>query len=96
MHMYGFRVVLKDTFAPGDLDTVINQLVFRGHGDLEQFVDDRDLFVRVVGEIMTEFNMQQPPEADTIGDGENKWIRIFWGREHVGPEDRDQWRDHNF
>ena len=32
MHMYGFRVVLKDTFAPGDLDTVINQLVFRGHG----------------------------------------------------------------
>ena len=96
MHMYGFRVVLKDTFAPGDLDTVINQLVFRGHGDLEQFVDDRDLFVRVVGEIMAEFNMQQPPEADTIGDGENKWIRIFWGREHVGPEDRDQWRDHNF
>ena len=95
MHVYGFRV-LKDTFAPGDLDTVINQLVFRGHGDLEQFVDDRDLFVRVVGEIMTEFNMQQPPEADTIGDGENKWIRIFWGREHVGPEDRDQWRDHNF
>ena len=52
MHMYGFRVVLKDTFAPGDLDTVIDQLVFRGHGDLEQFVDDRDLFVRVVGEIM--------------------------------------------
>ena len=34
MHMYGFRVVLKDTFAPGDLDTVINQLVFRGQGDL--------------------------------------------------------------
>ena len=96
MHLYGFRVVLKDTFAPGDLDTVINQLVFRGHGDLEQFVDDRDLFVRVVGEIMEEFNMQQPTEADTMGDGENKWIRIFWGREHVGPEDRDQWRDHNF
>ena len=57
--MYGFRVVLKDTFAPGDLDTVINQLVFRSQGDLEQFVDNRDLFVRVVGEIMTEFNMQQ-------------------------------------
>ena len=75
MHMYGFRVVLKDTFAPGDLDTVINQLVFRGHGDLEQFVDDRDLFVRVVGEIMDEFNMQQPTEADTIGDVENKWPR---------------------
>ena len=96
MHMYGFRVVLKDTFAPGDLDTVINQLVFRGHGDLEQFVDDRDLFVRVVGEIMDEFNMQQPTETDTIGEVENKWIRIFWGREHVGPEDRDQWRDHDF
>ena len=80
MHMYGFRVVLKDTFAPGDLDTVINQLVFRGHGDLEQFVDDRDLFVRVVGEIMDEFNMQQPTEADTIREVENKWIRIFWGR----------------
>ena len=48
MHMYGFRVVLKDTFAPGNLDTVINQLVFCGHGDLEQFVDDRDLFIRVV------------------------------------------------
>ena len=44
MHMYGFRIVLKDTFAPGDLDTVINQLVFRGHGDLEQFVDDRIFF----------------------------------------------------
>ena len=44
---------------------------------------------------MTEFNMQQPSEADMIGDGENKWIRILWGREHVGPEDRDQWRDHN-
>ena len=28
-------------------------------------------------------------QADTIGDGESKWIRIFWGREHVGPEDRD-------
>ena len=24
MHMYGFRVILKDTFAPGDLDTVRN------------------------------------------------------------------------
>ena len=63
MHMYGFRVILKDTFAPGDLDTVINQLVFRSQGDLEQFVKDRDLFVRVVGEIMTEFNVQQPPLA---------------------------------
>ena len=28
-------------------------------------------------------------------DGDNKWIRIFWGREHVGPADRDQWRDHD-
>ena len=93
MHMYGFRVILKDTFAPGDLDAVINQLVFRSHGYLEQFVEDRDLFVRVVGEIMTEFNMQQPPPEDAEGD--NKWIRIFWGREHVGPEDREQWRDHD-
>ena len=105
MHMYGFRVILKNTFAPGDLDTVINQLVFRSQGNLEQFVDDRDLFIRVVGEIMTEFNMQQPPSAHApqgsgiLGsedpEGDNKWIRIFWGREHVGPEDRDQWRDHD-
>ena len=105
MHMYSFRVILKNTFAPGDLDTVINQLVFRSQGDLEQFVEDRDLFVRVVGEIMTEFNMQQPPSAHAShetgllgsedADGDNKWIRIFWGREHVGPEDRDQWRDHD-
>ena len=102
MHMYGFRVIL---FAPGDLDTVINQLVFRSHGNLRQFVDDRNLFIWVVGEIMTEFNMQQPPSAQapqdlgTRGsenaDGDNKWICIFWGREHVGPDDRDQWRDHD-
>ena len=105
MHMHGFRVILKNTFAPGDLDTVINQLVFRCHGNLQQFVDDRDLFIRVVGEIMTEFNMQQPPSAHapqdsgTLGsedtNGDNKWIRIFWRREHVGPADRDQWRDHD-
>ena len=53
---------------------------------------------------MTEFNMQQqPPSApDKTGspgaedtDGDKKWIRIFWGREHVGPDDRDQWRDHD-
>ena len=54
---------------------------------------------------MTEFNLQQPPsthaphEAGMLGreaaDGDNKWICIFWGREHVGPEDRDQWRDHD-
>ena len=105
MHMYGFRVILRNTFAPGDLDTVINQLVFRSQGDLEQFVDNRDLFIRVVGEIMTEFNMQQPSsapathEAGPLGtedaEGDKKWIRIFWGREHVGPDDRDQWRDHD-
>ena len=41
MHMYGFRVILRNTFAP-----VINQLVFQGQGDLEQFVDDCDLFIR--------------------------------------------------
>ena len=50
MHMYGFRVILRNTFAPRDLD-------------LEQFVDDRNLFIRVVGEIITEFNMQQPSSA---------------------------------
>ena len=93
------------TASAGDLDTVINQLVFRGHGDLEQFVDDRDLFIRVVGEIMTEFNMQQPSSAITsheVGplgteevEGDKKWIRIFWGQEHVGPDDREQWRDHD-
>ena len=101
----GKKKILRNTFAPGDLDTVINQLVFRSQGDLEQFVDNRDLFIRVVGEIMTEFNMQQPSsatathEADSLGtedaEGDKKWIRIFWGREHVGPDDRDQWRDHD-
>ena len=30
------------TPSPGDLDTVINQLVFRGQGDLEQFVEVRE------------------------------------------------------
>ena len=83
--MYGFRVILRNTFAPGDLDTVINQLVFQGQEDLEQFVDDRDLFIRVVGEIMTEFNMQQPSsaiashEVGSLGteeaEGDKKWIR---------------------
>ena len=28
-------------------------------------------------------------------NGDNKWICIFWGQEHVGPADRDQWRDHD-
>ena len=42
MHMYGFRIILKNTFATDDLDTVINQLVFRSQGHLQQFVDDRD------------------------------------------------------
>ena len=105
MHMYGFRVILKNTFAPEDLDTVVNQLVFRCQGDLHQFVDDRDLFIRVVGEIMTEFNLQKhpsthaPQDSGTLGpedtDGDKKWIRTFWGREPVGPPDRDQWRDHD-
>ena len=84
MHMYGFRVILKNTFATEDLDTVINQLVFRSQGDLEQFVEDRDLFIRVVGEIMIEFNLQQPPSSQAPQDsrtlrpedneGDNKWI----------------------
>ena len=84
--MYGFQIILRNTFAPGDLDTVINQLVFRGQEELKQFVDDRDLFIRVVGEIMTEFNMQQPSSAPAtykVGSlgtekGDKKWIRIFW------------------
>ena len=68
-------------------------------------MDDRDLFIRVVGEIMTEFNMQQPSsaiasyEVGSLGteeaEGDKKWIRIFWGREHVGSDDREQWRDHD-
>ena len=68
-------------------DTVINQLVFQGQRDLEQFVDDHNLFIRVVGEIMTEFNMQQPLSAiasykvGSLGtkeaEGNKKWIRIF-------------------
>ena len=72
---------------------------------MEQFVDDRDLFIRMVGKIMTEFNMQQPfsapdtHEAGSLGtedaEGDKKWIRIFWGREHVGLDDRDQWRDYD-
>ena len=70
-----------------------------------EFVDDRDLFIRVVGKIMTEFNVQQPSSAITsykVGslgteeaEGDKKWIRIFWGQEHVGPDDREQWRDHD-
>ena len=49
--------------------------------------------------------MQQPSsalathEVGSLGteeaEGDKKWIRIFWGREHVGPDDRDQWRDHD-
>ena len=93
------RVILWAAYASWLLTTISNQ------GDLEQFVDNRDLFIRVVGEIMTEFNMQQPSsapathEAGSLGtedaEGDKKWIRIFWGREHGGPDDRDQWRDHD-
>ena len=68
MHMYGFRVILKNTFATEDLDTVINQLVFRSQGDLQQFVGDRDLYIYVVGEIMTKFNLQQPPSTQAPHD----------------------------
>ena len=63
MHMYGFRVVLKDTFVPGDLDTVINQLVFRGQADLEQFVDDRDLFFFFCVPMSLRLNRESPCEA---------------------------------
>ena len=98
MHMYGFRVILKNTFATEDLDTVINQLVFRSQGDLQQFVDDRDLFIRVVGEIMTEFNLQRPTHTQTPQDSrtlrpdDNEGDK---GQEPIGPPDRDQWRDHD-
>ena len=53
----------------------------------------------------TQFNMQQPSSAITsheVGslgteeaEGDKKWIRIFWRGEHVGPDDRQQWRDHD-
>ena len=58
MHMYGFRVILKNTFSTEDLDTVINQLVFCCQGDLQQFVDHPNLFIWAVEEIITEFNLQ--------------------------------------
>ena len=60
MRMYGFRIILKNTFATDDLDTVMNQIVFRSQGHLQQFVDDRDLFIRVVGEIIDEFQLRPP------------------------------------
>ena len=99
--MYGFRVILRNTFAPGDLDTVINQLVFRSQGNLEQFVDNRNVFIRVVGEIMTEFNMQQPSSAPAAYEAGSLGTEDAEGQEmdphllHVGPDDRDQWRDHD-
>ena len=33
MHMYSFCVILKNTFATENLDTVINQLVFRSQSE---------------------------------------------------------------
>ena len=105
MHMYGFRVILKNTFAADGLDTVIDQLVYRSQGQLQQFIDNRDLFIRVVGEIIEEFQLRQPtPPSSPRGSGlpgpenngtDKKWIRIFWGQELIGPPDRDQWRDHD-
>ena len=105
MHMYGFRVILKNTFATEDLDTVINQFVFRRQGHLQQFVDDRDLFIRVVSEIIDEFQLQRPTSVQSPRDSrtqrpedndvDTKWIRIFWGQTPIGPPDRDQWRDHD-
>ena len=54
---------------------------------------------------MTEFNMQQPSSAlatckvhspgSEEAEGDKKWIRLFCGQEHVGPDNRDQWRDHS-
>ena len=103
--MYGFRVIVKNTFATEDLDTVINQLVFRSQGQLQQFVDNKDLFIRVISEIIEEFQLRQPtsaqPPRDTSTrrpediDADTKWIRIFWGQTPIGPPDRDQWRDHD-
>ena len=105
MHMYGFRIILKNTFATDDLDTIINQLVFGSQGHLQQFVDDRDLFIRVVGEIIDEFQLRPPTPAPSPrnsgfqrpadNDADTKWIRVFWGQAPIGPPDRDQWRDHD-
>ena len=78
----GFKTTLKAWYAK------------RLHSgfDLEQFVDDSDLFIRVVGKIMTKFNMQQPSsaisshEVGSLGteeaEGNKKWIRIFWEQKH--------------
>ena len=51
MQRYGFRVILKDIFAPGDLDTVMKQLVFRSQGDLEQFVETTNAVEGMSGEM---------------------------------------------
>ena len=83
--MYGFRVVLKDTFAPGDLDTVINQLVFRGQGDLEQFVDDRDLFVRVFFFLRLPIGQYGP--VSQLSRSEERCTGPFnWGEAHCAGE----------
>ena len=95
--MYGFRVILKNTFATEELDTVINQLVSCCQGDLQQFVDDRDLFIRVVGRNNDRIqpsatHTQTPQDLRTLSPDDNKednkWICIFWGQEPIGPPER--------
>ena len=68
MHMYGFPVTLQNIFATEDLDTIINQLVFRTQRQLQQFVDNRDLFIRVMREIMEEFQLCQLTSAQSPRD----------------------------
>ena len=99
--MYAFRVMLKDTFASKDLDLAINQLIHHCQGQLQCFADDRDLFVRVVGEFMHEFDLRPPTlrTSSLPGSGNTAsstdWFKTFWGEEFVGPADKDQWRDHD-
>ena len=78
--------MLKDTFAPGDLDTVINQLVFRGHGDLEQFVDDPDLFVRVVFFFLRLPIGQYGPVSQLSRSEERCTGPFNWGEAHCAGE----------
>ena len=101
VHTYGFRVILKDIIAAEDLDRALTLLTERSQGQLEQFVENRDLFLRVVEKTIDELELRPPTPRSPglVGPGEasesNRWVRTFWGQEHIGPPDRDQWRDHD-
>ena len=101
VHMYGFRVILTDIIAAEDIDRALTLLIERSQGQLEQFIENRELFLRVVGEIIDGLELRPPTLRDPglLGPGEpsesNRWVRTFWGQEHIGPPDRDQWRDHD-